>query len=170
MLLGSPVFPLICTDDLQAISPTFDGKRTIPSPEVTRLMIALLDLKSGDKLLEIGTGSGSQTELFALTGAEVHSIELEPFIDTTVVTGDYVFLHSGNGRLGLPDEAPFTAIAATCGLKEIPKAWQEQLADGGRLIAPVGDSLVQKLTLFRKVKGELIPERIGAYVKFQMLR
>jgi protein-L-isoaspartate(D-aspartate) O-methyltransferase len=152
------------------LTPTFDGKRTIPSAEVTRLMVEMLNLGPQDKVLEVGTGSGSQTQAFAQTGAEVHSIELEPYIDSTKVTGTYIFLHAGDGRIGLPQEAPFSVIVATCGIAEIPKPWQEQLADGGRLLAPVGDVLCQKLTLFRKQGSELIPERIGAYVKFQMLR
>ena len=62
------------------------------------------------------------------------------------------------------------AIVATCGIEQIPREWAEQLAEGGRLVAPVGEPKCQKLTLFRKLGGELIPERIGAYSRFQMLR
>ena len=153
-----------------ALVPTFDGKRTIPSPEVTRIMLSLLQLTDSDKLLEIGTGSGIQTESWGQSGAEIHSIELEPWIDSTKVVGECVYLHSGDGRLGLPGEAPFTAIVATCGIEQIPREWTEQLADGGRLVAPVGEPKCQKLTLFRKIGGELVPERIGAYSRFQMLR
>jgi protein-L-isoaspartate(D-aspartate) O-methyltransferase len=149
---------------------TFDGARTIPSPHVTELMLGLLDLHSGDKLLEVGTGSGTQTEAFASRGAEVHSVELEPWVDPTQVVGDYIFLHSGDGRIGLPQEAPFTAIVATCGVEQIPKEWNDQLSEGGRLVAPIGDSKAQRLTLFVKRNTELIPQRIAAYVRFQMLR
>jgi protein-L-isoaspartate(D-aspartate) O-methyltransferase len=152
------------------VSPTFDGKRTIPSPEVTRLMAELLDLRSTDKLLEIGTGSGSQTAVWAESGAEVHSIELQPWIDSTKITGECVFLYTGDGREGLAAHSPFSAIAACCGVEQIPRVWTEQLSEHGRLVAPIGDSTCQKLTLFRKRNGELIPERVGAYVKFQMLR
>lgn len=149
---------------------TFDGKRSIPSPEVTALMLNLLKLSPTDKLLEIGTGSSSQTRAFAQTGAIIHSVELEPWIDTTIPVGECVYLHQGDGKDGLAEWAPFTAIAATCGVEQIPRAWLEQLADGGRLIAPVGDSKSQRLTLFVKQRGELVPRRIAAYVKFQMLR
>jgi protein-L-isoaspartate(D-aspartate) O-methyltransferase len=152
------------------VAPTFDGKRTIPSFQVTLIMLELLRLDASDKLMEIGTGSAYQTEKFRETGAEIHSIELEPWIDTTKVTGDYVYLHSGDGIKGLPSHAPFTAIVATCGIEQIPQAWTDQLGDGGRLVVPIGDSACQKLTLFRKHGGELIPERIGAYTRFQMLR
>lgn len=154
-----------------ALIPTFDGKRTIPSAEVTAVMLELLQLTPADKLMEIGTGSGSQTKAFAETGANVHSIELEPFVDPTIVIGECVYLHAGNAKSGVPEWAPFTAIAATCGVEEIPPAWIEQLAPGGRLVAPIGDTKCQKLTLFRKhANGELIPVRIAAYVRFQMLR
>lgn len=153
-----------------ALSPTFDGKRTIPSAAVTRLMAQMLELKPTDKLLEIGTGSGTQTQAWLESGAEVHSIELEPWIDSTKVTGECVFLHVGDGSEGVAPEAPFSAIAACCGVEYIPSAWTAQLVEGGRLVAPIGDSACQKLTLFRKRQGEIVPERVAAYVRFQMLR
>lgn len=159
------MFPL-----MQTLPPTFDGKRTIPSLEVTRLMLSLISLGPEDKVLEVGTGSGSQTQALALTGAEVHSIELEPWVDSTQIVGDYVFLHSGDGKLGLPQEAPFSVIFATCGIEQIPKEWAEQLKQGGHLVAPVGDAKSQRLTLFVKEGFDLVPVRIAAYVRFQMLR
>src|SRR2546430_12609246 len=129
---------------------TFDGKRTIPSPECRALIRQMLNLGSKDKVLEIGTGSGTQTNEFAATGAEVHSIELEPWVDTTQILGDCVYLHTGDGILGLPQFAPFTAIVVTCGVEQIARAWEEQIAVGGRLIAPIGDVSSQRLTLFRR--------------------
>lgn len=154
-----------------AIAPTFDGKRTIPSAEVTNLMLDMLELTYRDKLLEIGTGSGYQTNVFAETGAEIHSIELEPWVDSTKITGDYVFLHSGDGKKGLPEHAPFTAIVATCGVEEIPRAWEEQLSDNGRMVVPIGDSGSQRLCLFQKRRdGGLVPIRVAAYVRFSMMR
>jgi protein-L-isoaspartate(D-aspartate) O-methyltransferase len=152
------------------LAPTFDGRRTIPSAEVTKLIGAMLNLTSMDKLLEIGTGSGFQTQFWADTGAEVHSIELEPFVDTSVLTGDCIYLHSGDGKNGIPEQAPFTAIVASAAVEEIPSAWSEQLAEEGRMVLPIGDGACQKLTLFEKHKNELIPIRIGAYVRFQRLR
>ena len=152
------------------IAPTFDGKRTIPSEAVTQVMCQLLDLKEGEKLMEIGTGSGFQTGYWAGFGVEVHSIELEPWIDSTQVIGECVYLHTRDGRKGLPEHAPFDAIVATCGVEQLPQEWIEQLKPGGRLVVPLGDASCQKLTLFRKQNGELIPERIGAYTRFQMMR
>lgn len=152
------------------LSPTFDGKRTIPSPECRALVRQMLNLGPADRVLEIGTGSGTMTSEFGATGAEVHSIELEPWVDSSQIVGECVFLHTGDGVKGIPQAAPFTAIVATCGVQEIPKAWIEQLAPEGRLVAPIGDSKSQRLTVFRKKGHELIPERITAYVRFSMMK
>lgn len=149
---------------------TFDGRRTVPSEAVTRVMVDLLDLRPEDVILEIGTGSGFQTGVFAGFGCRIHSIECEPWIDTAVPIGNCVFLYPGDGKLGLPEHAPYTAIVATCGVEQIPKTWEEQLAIGGRLVVPIGDAKSQRLTLFRKDRRGLVPKRIGAYVRFQMLR
>ena len=153
-----------------ALAPTFDGRRTIPSPECRALIRQMLNLGPSDKVLEIGTGSGTQTSEFGATGAEVHSIELEPWVDSTVVTGECVFLHTGNGVKGLPDYAPFTAIVATCGVSAIPQAWKEQLAEGGKLVIPIGEASSQRLTLFQKIKGDLLPLKIAAYTRFSMMK
>ena len=155
---------------VEIIAPTFDGKRTIPSPKVTDIILDLLQLTPKDVLMEIGTGSGYQTQRFADTGAEIHTIELEPWIDSTKITGDCVFLHHGDGKKGLPNHAPFTAIVATCGLEGIPKPWADQLAPNGRLVAPIGDAASQRLVMFRKVGLDLLPLKVAAYVRFQMMR
>lgn len=132
----------------------------------------MLNLGPQDKVLEIGTGSGTQTSEFGATGAEVHSIELEPWVDSTVITGDCVFLHTGDGINGIPTQAPFTAIVATCGVENIPRAWIEQLSPGGKLVVPVGDPSSQRLTLFVKAAkgGELCPVRVCAYTRFSMMK
>lgn len=155
---------------IDCIPTTFDGKRSIPSEAVTRVICDLLDLKPEDLLLEIGTGSGFQTGVFAGFGATVFSIELEPWIDPTKTIGDYIYLYPGDGSLGLPEHAPYTAIVATCGIEQIPRQWEDQLVPGGRLVAPIGDSRAQRLTLFRKQNDGMMPVRIGAYVRFQMMK
>lgn len=156
---------------VEALSQSFDGRRTIPSKEVTDLIIELLGLTSQDKLLEIGTGSGYQTQAFARTGAEIHSVELEPWISEVNNDGcTTIYLHEGDGVLGLAHEAPFSCIVATCGVSEIPKAWAEQLCEGGKLVVPFGDSTTQRLIEFVKIGSDLVPVRTAAYVRFQMLR
>lgn len=152
------------------VSSSFDGVRTIPSPQCTQAILNALQLHPSDKVLEIGTGSGTQTKAFAESGAEVHSIELEPFVELTKDLGGQTYLHHGDGALGIEPEAPFTAIVATCGVEKIPDAWTKQLAEGGKLIAPIGDARSQKLTQFSKTKGDLIPVRILAYVRFLMMK
>lgn len=155
---------------VSAQPPTFDGKRTIPSPECRALIRQMLNIGPKDKVLEIGTGSGTMTSEFGATGAEVHSIELEPWVDSTKITGEYVFLHTGDGKNGLPNQAPFTAIVVTCGVADIPRAWTDQLASDGRMVVPIGDSGSQRLCLFQKRGGDLVPQRVCAYVRFSMMR
>lgn len=145
---------------------------TPPIPDVacTNLMLQLLALQPTDKLLEIGTGSGSQTAVWQKYVAEVHSVELKreyKLNDSTL--GGHVFLSYGDGAQGLPREAPFDAIVATCGTPEVPEAWSDQLKDGGRLVAPIGDNAVQRLALYRKSGTKLIPVRVAAYVRFVMM-
>ena len=149
-----------------------DG-RTIPSPEVTALMNQMLELTPADKLLEIGTGSASQTVEWAKSGCEVHTIELKPVVDPERMTNhglDQVYAHMGDGKHGLPQEAPFSAIVATCGVRSIPDAWKDQLAPLGRMVVPIGDATVQRLTLIRKNQdGSVMPQRVAAYVRFLMM-
>lgn len=131
----------------------------------------MIGITKADKVLEIGTGSGTQTSEFGETGAEVHSVELEPWVDSTKIVGDYVFLHQGDGKQGLPEQAPFTAIVATCGVEQIPDPWIRQLSsEGGRMVVPIGSPECQKLTLFRKYGDELVPVRVAAYTRFSMMR
>lgn len=149
-----------------------DG-RTVPSPEVTKIMYSMLELGPKDKLLEIGTGSASQTVEWAKSGCEVHTVEVKPVIEPwRIAEGlDQVYCHMGDGKLGLPKEAPFTAIVATCGVEKVPDSWIDQLAQDGRLVAPIGSSSVQKLTLMRKTEyGSLVPQKIAGYVRFSMMR
>ena len=150
-----------------------DG-RTVPSPEVTRIMAEMLKLTPADKLLEIGTGSASQTREWAKSGCEVHTIELKPVIDPEDMSdhgANQVYAHLGDGKLGLPQESPFSAIVATCGVERIPDAWKDQLKPVGRMVVPIGTSSCQRLTLFEKdQEGYFRPQRIAGYVRFSMMR
>lgn len=118
--------------------------QTISQPLIVAWMTQELDVHPGAKVLEIGTGSGYQTAILAELGAEVYSIELEP--DLSALAGlaleesgyGRVHLRVGNGYEGWPEEAPFDRIVLTAAPPEVPAALTDQLADGGRLVAPVG--------------------------------
>lgn len=140
----------------------------IPSDRCTEIMLEMLELGPDDVLMEIGTGSGTQTEAFASCCKEVHSIELKPVCDPSRL-GNSVYLVAGDGRRGIPESAPFHAIVCTCGVSDLPRAWSDQLAEGGRMVVPVGTADSQKLTKFVKRNGILEAERIGAYVRFMMM-
>lgn len=149
-----------------------DG-RTVPGPRVTAIMAEMLGLQKWDKLLEIGTGSASQTQEWAKSGCEVHTIELKPVVEPWRLEDEginQVYAHVGDGKKGLPQESPFTAMVATCGVEHIPEPWIDQLAENGRMVVPSGNSSIQRLTLYRKQSGSLRPERVAAYVRFSMMR
>ena len=127
--------------------------QTISQPFTVAFQTELLKVKPGDKILEIGTGSGYQAAVLIELKAQVYSIERQKELYTRVkkflpsvgyVPKKLIF---GDGYLGLPEEAPFDGIIVTAGAPEVPKALLSQLKVGGRLVIPVGDD-VQVMTLF----------------------
>lgn len=135
--------------------------QTISQPYIVALMTEAVRLKPGERVLEIGTGSGYQAAVLAEIAKEVYTIEIIPELaktaDATLKRLGYknVFVKTGDGFLGIPDKAPFDAIIVTCAAPEIPPPLIEQLAEGGRLVIPVGDGLPQKLILAEKKKGKI---------------
>ena len=127
--------------------------QTISQPFTVSYQTELLNVKPGDKILEIGTGSGYQAAVLIELKAQVYSIERQKELYTRVKkflpSVGYVpkKLIYGDGYLGLPEEAPFDGIIVTAGAPEVPKALLSQLKVGGRLVIPVGDD-VQVMTLF----------------------
>ncbi|RIA09991.1 protein-L-isoaspartate(D-aspartate) O-methyltransferase [Flavobacteriaceae bacterium MAR_2010_72] len=132
--------------------------QTISQPYTVAFQTELLQVKKGDKILEIGTGSGYQTALLCLLGAQVFSIERqqELFKKTSKFLPSLGYrpkkLIFGDGYKGLKSEAPFDGIIVTAGAPFVPKALLGQLKIGGRLVIPVGDQ-VQTMTLYLR-KGE----------------
>lgn len=129
--------------------------QTISQPYIVALMTQSLDLRPGEKVLEIGTGSGYQAAVLAEITDRVYTIEiLEPLARQARQTlGDLgyenVEVKTGDGYRGWPEHAPFDAIIVTAAPDHIPPPLKEQLAIGGRMVIPVG-SYYQELMLLRK--------------------
>ena len=137
--------------------------QTISQPYIVAIMTDLLDLEADDRVLEIGTGSGYQAAVLAEIVDAVFTIEIvEPLAErsTALLAGlgyENVETRFGDGYYGWNDEAPFDAIVVTAAATHVPPALLDQLAPGGRLIAPIGSRfMVQQLVLVEKsVSGEL---------------
>jgi len=127
--------------------------QTISQPYTVAFQTELMEVKKGDKVLEIGTGSGYQTAVLCELGAKVYSIERqqELFKKTNKFLPKLGYrakkLIFGDGYKGLEEEAPFDSIIVTAGAPYVPKPLLSQLKTGGRLVIPVGDD-VQVMTLF----------------------
>ncbi len=131
--------------------------QTVSQPYIVAYMTQALDVRPGEKVLEVGTGSGYQAAVLAGMGAEVFTIERIPELaeHARSVLGDSVHLRCGDGTGGWPEEAPFDVIIGTCAPGRVPPALIEQLAEGGRMMLPVGD-LVQRLVTLRRRNGDLV--------------
>lgn len=126
-------------------------EQTISQPLVVAFMLELLDLKPGEKVLEIGAGSGWQTALMAELGAEVFSVEripeLKKFAGQNIKKYEFrekgsPHLALGDGSLGYEAKAPYDKIIAAAAAEVLPEAWKNQLKIGGRIVAPVKNSIV----------------------------
>ncbi|MCB0794513.1 MAG: protein-L-isoaspartate(D-aspartate) O-methyltransferase [Flavobacteriales bacterium] len=131
--------------------------QTISQPYTVAFQTQLLGVSKGQKVLEIGTGSGYQTAVLHALGAKIYSIERHRplFLKTKERLsglGVKAQLYYGDGYKGLPAHAPFDRILVTCGAPFIPDALVEQLAPGGRMVVPVGESEFQRMLRVSVVK------------------
>ncbi|MCK5234294.1 MAG: protein-L-isoaspartate O-methyltransferase [Candidatus Aenigmarchaeota archaeon] len=146
--------------------------QTMSAPHMVAIMLELLDIKEGENILEVGTGSGWNTALMAeLTGpgGSITTIEyvkelheqakknLDEFFNVECIHGD--------GKKGYKQQAPYDKIIVTCAAKEIPKDLENQLADGGIVLIPVGSVIMQELIKGTK-KGKWIEKENGGLCKF----
>jgi protein-L-isoaspartate(D-aspartate) O-methyltransferase len=140
------------------------GGQTISQPYMVALICSLLELHGGERVLDVGTGSGYQAAVLAELGADVHSIERVPELAARAGEAirdagysDRVEVHVGDGTQGLPEEAPFAAIAVAAAAPELPRSLYDQLAERGRLVVPVGPRREQLLeVVVRSPEGPAI--------------
>ncbi|HLG04251.1 MAG TPA: protein-L-isoaspartate(D-aspartate) O-methyltransferase [Bacteroidia bacterium] len=148
--------------------------QTISQPYTVAFQTQLLQLKKGEKVLEIGTGSGYQTVVLLLCGARVYTIERQKTLyDKTKLLlpamGYNPNFFYGDGYKGLPAFAPFDKILVTCGATFIPDELVDQLKTGGRMVIPVG-KVVQTMTVVEKdASGKVIKTEMGKFRFVPML-
>jgi len=138
--------------------------QTISQPYMVAIMTSLLNLGPEDRVLEIGTGSGYQAAVLAQIVRQVVTIErIEPIaeqarrrLESLGVANATV--HVGDGTLGWPSEAPYNGIIVTAGGPSVPQTLLEQLADGGRLVCPVGEYRSQRLVIQTRHGNGFTPE------------
>lgn len=141
--------------------------QTISQPYMVALMTEALQLSGGEKVLEIGTGSGYQTAVLAEFTQRLFSIERSTELSRAAAAKlaelgySNVILKTGDGTLGLPEHAPYDRILVTAGAPEIPPTLFRQLAPGGILVIPVGDREIQTLeVMIKRDDGEALSKRL----------
>ena len=134
--------------------------QTISQPYIVALMSELADVKPGDTVLEVGTGSGYHAAVLAEMGVKVFSIEIiEPLAKQATATlsglgyGNKVEVRHGDGYAGWPERAPFDAVIVTAAPPKIPKPLKQQLKVGGRLVIPVGKHYQSLIRVTRTKDG-----------------
>jgi protein-L-isoaspartate(D-aspartate) O-methyltransferase len=136
--------------------------QTISQPYIVAAMVAALALAGSENVLEIGTGCGYQAAVLSLLAREVHTVELLPDLAQSAAERLHrlgyanVHVHAGDGTLGWPESSLYNAILVTAAAPLIPDPLLQQLAEGGRLIAPVGDLDKQELQLITSHEGKLL--------------
>lgn len=147
--------------------------QTISQPYIVAVMSHLLAVGAGDRVYELGTGSGYQAAVLAEMGVEVYGIEIVPDLAVQAARRlaelgyDNVHVRAGDGYLGWPEAAPFDGMIATAAGPEVPPALVEQLAVGGRLVMPLGDEHSnQQLVVITKQANGVLQRRDVLPVRF----
>jgi len=146
--------------------PIGDGQ-TISQPYIVALMTQELELTGTEKVLEVGTGCGYQAAILAELAKNVVTVERISSLseNACVVLGDLGYTnietHIAGDTLGLPDEAPFDAIMVTAAAPNVPQGLIDQLAEGGRMVIPVGSRWDQDLLKVTKTKNGIITKNLG---------
>jgi protein-L-isoaspartate(D-aspartate) O-methyltransferase len=147
------------------------GGQTISQPYIVARMTELLAVGDGDRVLEIGTGSGYQAAILARIGCRVTSIERDRKLAEaaegrlrTLGFGDRVAVRVGDGSLGAPDQAPWDGIIVAAAAPAVPTPLREQLGDGRRLVIPVGSRTQQELMVVERHGSEWVERSDGRCV------
>lgn len=142
--------------------------QTISQPYIVAFMTEALELESTDKVLEVGTGSGYQAAILAEICDTVYTIEIVPELALRarnllkILYYNNILVRSGDGYQGWSEHSPFDAVIVTCSPTHIPEPLVEQLAEGGRMIIPVGEQFNQNLVLMEKRNGRLTRKSVLA--------
>ena len=148
--------------------------QTISQPYTVAFQSEKLEIMRGDKVLEIGTGSGYQACILLELGAKVYTIEYNRKLYEIVKgflpsLGYKPYFFYGDGSKGLPSKAPFDKIIVTAGAPVVPTALTDQLAEGGILVIPVGGRDKQSMLQLRKEKGKLIKKEFANFAFVPLL-
>jgi len=141
-------------------------QQTISQPYIVALMTNLLQLEGDENVLEVGTGSGYQAAILAELARTVQTLERHPALADHAATilaklgYTNIFSHAGDGSLGWPATAPYHGILVTAAAPTPPPPLLDQLADGGKLVIPVGDHLGQELQVWERHGSRFEPESI----------
>ncbi|MDD3643649.1 MAG: protein-L-isoaspartate(D-aspartate) O-methyltransferase [Candidatus Krumholzibacteria bacterium] len=144
--------------------------QTISQPYIVAYMTQELGLRPADRVLEIGTGCGYQTAVLAEIAAEVYTVEVVPELAEQArerlgsLGYANISFHVGDGTRGWPEHAPYDAIIVTAAPESVPEALKEQLADGGRLVLPVGAAMQHLVRIARR--GDRFDEELLIAVRF----
>jgi protein-L-isoaspartate(D-aspartate) O-methyltransferase len=148
--------------------------QTISQPFTVAFQTEKLEIRPGDKVLEIGTGSGYQACVLLELGAKVYTIEYNHVLYERTkaflpLLGYKPFFFHGDGSKGLPAKAPFDKIIVTAGAPVVPEALTNQLKEGGILVIPVGDREKQVMLQIRKLNGKLITQEFENFAFVPLL-
>jgi protein-L-isoaspartate(D-aspartate) O-methyltransferase len=144
--------------------------QTISQPYIVAKMLEALQLDGTERVLDVGTGSGYQAALLGLLARDVYSVEIVASLERSArqllerLGLRNVRVVHGNGSLGYPKGAPYDAIACAAGAPEVPMELIDQLADGGRLVIPVGTRCTQRLVCIHRNQGKMEVEDLCACI------
>ena len=148
------------------------GGQTISQPYIVASMIEALELEGGEKVLDVGTGSGYAAAVLSRIAGRVFTIEVHRELVETATRRfadleyDNITARHGDGRLGWPENAPYDAIAVAAACPEVPPPLLEQLAEGGRLVIPVGEPWEQRLLCITRTGPDRFDRRRLEAVRF----